>query len=163
MQTADRRSWLFPPLSGAMHGIDLSLLDPDDEDERGLLIEGEHPELWDALARHADEVVLHGQPMNPRLHISMHEVVANQILDDDPPETWQTAQRLLDAGYERHEVLHMLGSAVSAELWQVTHEHEPFDRERYLAALRDLPDSWEAIRPAAPPNRAERRQRHRRH
>jgi hypothetical protein len=29
------------------------------------------------------------EPMNPRLHIAMHQIVPNQILEDDPPETWR--------------------------------------------------------------------------
>jgi hypothetical protein len=42
--------------------------------------------------------------VNPVLHIAMHEIVANQLWANDPPEMWETAVRLLDAGYERHEV-----------------------------------------------------------
>ena len=38
---------------------------------------------------------------------------------EDPPEVWATAQRLRPAeGYGRHEILHMLGGAMSSELWQ---------------------------------------------
>ena len=48
----------------------------------------------------------------------MHEIVANQLWADDPPEVWQTATRLLAAGYERHEVLHMLASVVSDDVYE---------------------------------------------
>jgi len=58
------------------------------------------------------------------------------------PETWQTARRLLALGHERHDVLHMLGSAVAGELWHVTHEGVPFDHERFVGALDALPGSW---------------------
>jgi hypothetical protein len=47
-------------------------------------------------------------------------------------------------GYERHEILHMLGSLVSGEAWHTIHHHEPYDPERFRAGLAALPDSWEA-------------------
>ncbi len=146
-----------------MRGIDLSVLDPADEDDRRLLIEAEHRELWDALERGADEITLHGEVINPQLHVAMHEIVANQLWNDDPPEVWQTARRLVTAGYERHEILHMLASAVSGEVWHTLHEGQPHDRGRYLKALDTLPGSW-SVAPEPPrPNRRQRRRRHRRH
>jgi len=72
--------------------------------------------------------------------------VANQLWDDDPPEAWQTAQRLSEAGYERHEIFHMLGSALVPQLWRVLHEGKPTDRDQYRAALAALPGSWERTR-----------------
>jgi hypothetical protein len=107
--------------------------------------------------------------MSPGLHIAMHEIVANQLWDGDPPEAWETAKRLLDAGYERHEVLHMLGSVVAGELFEVMNAREPADLGRMSAAFAALPGSWEQERTAKAEhrsaNRAERRaaQRRRRH
>jgi hypothetical protein len=59
---------------------------------------------------------------------------------------WETAVRLLDAGYERHEILHMLGRPVSDQVWAALHDERPYDRERHVAALRALPGSWEQER-----------------
>ena len=84
--------------------------------------------------------------MNPRLHLAMHEVVATQLWDDSPPEVWDTAVRLSDAGYERHEILHMLGRLVSDLVWEALHDERPYDRERHVAALQALPGSWERER-----------------
>jgi light-regulated signal transduction histidine kinase (bacteriophytochrome) len=39
--------------------------------------------------------------INPALHIAMHEIVANQLWADNPPEVWAIAQRLLADGYDR--------------------------------------------------------------
>lgn len=83
--------------------------------------------------------------MSPRLHITMHEIVANQLWDDDPPVTWETAKRLLTDGYERHEVLHMLCSVVAREVWGTLALGTAADHERYAAALADLPDSYFAL------------------
>ena len=84
--------------------------------------------------------------MNPGLHLAMHEIVATQLWDDSPPEVWDTAARLLDAGYERHEILHMLGRLVSDQVWEALHDERPYDRERHVAALQALPGSWERER-----------------
>ena len=43
--------------------------------------------------------------VNPRLHITLHEIVANQLWGDEPPEMWHTAKHLVVVGYERHEIL----------------------------------------------------------
>ena len=81
--------------------------------------------------------------MNPRLHLTMHEIVATQLWDDSPPEVWDTAVRLLDVGYERHEILHMLARPVSEQMWGALHDERPYDHERHVAALTALPGSWE--------------------
>ena len=36
------------------------------------------------------------------------ETVAAQLWDDDPPETWQAAKKLLPEGLPSHETLHEL-------------------------------------------------------
>jgi hypothetical protein len=82
----DRRTFAARPADGTYDEIDLSWLDPADPDDRRILIEAEHPELHEALREEWDEIDLHGQTMSPRLHLAMHESVANQLWDDDPPE-----------------------------------------------------------------------------
>jgi hypothetical protein len=89
--------------------------------------------------------VLDGQPMNPGLHVTFHEIVAAQLWDDDPPEAWATACRLRDLGYERHEALHMLCSVVAREVWGVLRLRGRADPARYAAALDELPESYVAI------------------
>jgi hypothetical protein len=87
----------------------------------------------------------------------MHEVVATQIVEDDPPEVWRTAQRLREHGYGRHEILHLLGSAISGEIWEIINEGREFDRDAHLMALDALPESWEKQRqggPSPPASRA---------
>lgn len=147
----------MPPASGVIRGLDLSLLDPAVEDERELLLLAEHPELWEALQGGADEVSLGGQAMSPRLHLTLHGVVANQIWNDDPPEMWTAAQRLSREGYDRHEILHMLASVVSEDVFNALTGNVDFDIERTRRHLAALPESWEDLRSAAPQRRAGRR------
>jgi hypothetical protein len=157
----ERRAFAVPLAEGEYDDIDLSLLDRDDEDERRILIEAEHPEFHRALASGQREVRVGGASINPVLHITMHEIVANQLLADDPPEMWETAERLLAAGYERHEVLHMLASVVSGEVFDALRNQKPREIGRIRAALAELPGSWEMARgPMAekpPENRSARR------
>jgi uncharacterized protein DUF1841 len=129
-----------------MGDVELSLLDPGEEGDRHFLILAEHPELQEAVEDDQDEITLHGNLMSPRLHLSMHEIVAKQLWADDPPETWPTAQRLMALGYQRHEILHMLGSVVSGEAWRTMQYKQPFDPDRFRAGLDALPESWEAER-----------------
>ena len=151
-------------MTGTVDDVDFSLLDPADPDDRRLLIEADHPMLQQALQDGRDEIVLDGHVMNPSLHIALHEVVAERLWADDPPETWSTAQRLSDLGYDRHEVLHMLMSVVSDELFHTMQpDAAPQDPGRTRAALAALPEGWEAQRETPASNRAERRAQQRTH
>lgn len=121
-----------------------------DPDVRSAVIRGEHPEFADALHDGREEVDLGHGPINPRLHLAMHEVVATQLWDNSPPEVWDTAVRLLQAGYERHEILHMLAGPVVEQVWGAVHDERPYDRDGHLGALHALPGSWERARSARP-------------
>jgi Domain of unknown function (DUF1841) len=167
----DRRSFVVPRATGDLDDIDLDSLDPNDENDRRVLILAEHPELQRAINAGLTEIHVDGTTINPALHVAMHEIVAKQLWADDPPEVWQTATRLLAAGYERHEVLHMLASVVSDDVYEILHDQKAPDPEKTRAALAALPDSWERQRAELPAqqheNRAQRRaaartRRHRR-
>jgi hypothetical protein len=127
----------------------LGLLDPIDPEDRSVLILLAHPELAEAIDRGDGEVVLDGQPINPRLHLAIHEIVATQIIDGDPPEVLEAALRLTEAGRDPHEVQHMLGSTVTEQIWAVTRDGREYDPASHAAALAALPGSWDA--PAARP------------
>lgn len=142
MDADRRRAWLFPPVRGWFDGVDLGLLDPADDGDRQVLIKAEHPEFAEAIDDDHDEVDLEGRAVSPRLHLLMHELVANQIWGDDPPEVWTTAERLTAEGFERHDVLHMLGSVAAGELWHVVKGQSDVDRGRYVGALDALPGPW---------------------
>ena len=138
---ADRRSWAVPWAHGIYQGLDLELLDPGNEDERTFLIEAQHPEFAAAL-RGDEDVVVDGEPVNPRLHVAMHQIVANQLLADDPPETWQTVQRLDGLGYDWHNIMHMITSLVSEDVYRSLKEHRQPDPADYARRLNELPGDW---------------------
>ena len=98
--------------------------------------------MAEALERHEEMTGADGEPFNPRLHVTLHQVIANQILADDPPETWQTVQRLAGLGYDWHNVMHLIMGPVTEAVWNALAEKRPFDRADYLRQLAELPGDW---------------------
>jgi Domain of unknown function (DUF1841) len=136
-----------PPGARDLRELDLQLLDPGDEDERALLIEALHPEFADAL-QGEDDVIIDGEPVNPRLHVAMHQVAANQLLANDPPETWQTVQRLAGRGHDWHNIMHMIASLVTEDVYGVLRENRKPDPAAYTRRLNELPGDWPPTKPA---------------
>lgn len=101
LEALPRRAFALPFLSGkhrlsGRHGvtgvgeeIDLAELDPADPADRRRLIAFEHP---GASAE----------------HLAAHERLTIRLWKGDPPQLWETAQAMLDVGFERHEILHRL-------------------------------------------------------
>ncbi|MEU7746624.1 hypothetical protein [Nonomuraea sp. NPDC049158] len=85
-----RRAFAFPFLQGVHGGIDLDALNPADEADRRTLLEIDHVGAIDEE------------------HLAWHEEIAARLWDGDPPQLWEAAQRLLDLGHDRHDVLHVL-------------------------------------------------------
>ena len=79
--------------------MDLELLDPGDDDELLFLIEALHHNGADVPGSDGDLAAV-GELANPRMHVTMHQIVPRQILAGDPPQTWQTEQRLAELGYD---------------------------------------------------------------
>ena len=146
-EPGDRRSWAVPPAHGTYRGCDLELLDPGDEDDRELLIEARHPRFAGAF-KSGQDVVIDGRAVNPRLHVAMHQVVANQLLAADPPETWQAVQRLAGLGYDWHTVMHMITSLVSEDVYRALQEGRQPDPADYTRRLSELPGDWPPPEPA---------------
>ncbi|SRR5258708_27142641 len=90
------------------------------------------------LSRGVTQPYDEGTTFNPHLKTAILEVIENQIRNGDPPETQQTLERLLVAGYSRKQALEMIGSALVEEIWAILHDHKPFDRVRFTALLEQL-------------------------
>ena len=130
-----------PRARGTYQRLDLELLDPGDEDDRAVLIEALHPELTGALRGEGD-VIVGGQTVNPRLHVAMHQVVANQLLAGGPPQTWPTVQRLAGLGYDWHNIMHMIAALVTEDVYSALKEHRQPGPAAYARRLSDLPRDW---------------------
>jgi hypothetical protein len=75
---------------------------------------------------------------NPHLKGAILEVVENQLRENNPPETCQTFERLLAAGYSRQEAMEMIGSAVVGEIWAVLKENKPYDAVSFKSAFEKV-------------------------
>lgn len=79
-------------------------------------------------------------------HLAMHEAIAAQVWDQNPPEVWLTAKRLLEEGYPRHQVLHMLAGVLTETMNDMLRNQRLFDPAEYASRLDALPGDW-ALRP----------------
>jgi hypothetical protein len=94
LEALPRRAFAFPVLRGSYQGVDLGTLDPAQQDARRMLLAADHDDA-------------HGRPATEQ-HIRRHLVLSDRLWRGDPPELWETAQRLLDRGENRHAVQHTL-------------------------------------------------------
>lgn len=108
----ERAGAVLPPVPGGAPPHP----DPADEDDRAELIRLAHPELAGAIDAGEEVVVIDGEAVNPRLHLLMHQVVADRLLHDDPPEDWLAFDELLERGIEPHEAQHAVGRRLVAEM-----------------------------------------------
>jgi len=123
--------------------MDLEPLDPGDDDELFFLIEALHNDGGDAPGSDGDLAAI-SEPASPRLHVTMHQIVARQILASDPPQTWQTVQRLAGLGYDWHAIMHMIAGLVAEDVHAAMAEHRQPDPEGYARRLARLPADWPA-------------------
>jgi hypothetical protein len=130
-----RRMFAVPGVTTRIGDQEFSFLDPGDPDDRGVFIKGEHPEYHEALADPDTDTV---EGVNPRLHVTVHEVVANQLWDDDPPQVWQAARRLLATGADRHDVLHAIADVLVEHLHGLLTGQGDGDVAPYIAGLEQL-------------------------
>ncbi|HVR99654.1 MAG TPA: hypothetical protein VMW27_23725 [Thermoanaerobaculia bacterium] len=75
---------------------------------------------------------------DPMLHALIMQTIDSQIVENDPPETRETLQQLVSAGYTAEDAKRLIGAVVATELIQDLHCHEPFNRDRYVQNLKRL-------------------------
>jgi hypothetical protein len=70
----------------------------------------------------------------------MFDIVETQIQENEPPETKQTLNRLLEEGYSREEAMELIAIVVASEIYDVMKHQQPFNRNRFVERLEDLPE-----------------------
>lgn len=81
-------------------------------------------------------------PSDPTLRgvgSAVRTIVANQILNDDPPATWHAVERMRSAGLDRDHVLSQLSMVVYQSVIDALSAAEPSDPTHLVAALDALP------------------------
>ena len=77
--------------------------------------------------------------VNERLRDTIFEVIDNQIHANDPPETALTLQRLVKKGYSDFQAQQLIGQAVVIEVIDAIKNKKPYNEQRYIRNLRNLP------------------------
>jgi hypothetical protein len=80
--------------------------------------------------------------MNPgkRLNKAILDVVENQIRELNPPATKETFDRLIGEGFDEDEARRLIGCVVASEIFDVLRDLQPYNEDRYVSALRKLPE-----------------------
>jgi hypothetical protein len=81
---------------------------------------------------------------NPQLAAAILEIVDAQLRDGTPPETRQTFDRLVAAGYTPEGARQLLAHVVVREIFAVMARGERYDQARFVAALHRLPSLTDA-------------------
>ncbi len=76
---------------------------------------------------------------NEALRQEIFQIIENKMKGNDPPETKQTYQRLLNMGFSKLDVKKYIGQCVAVELFNIMKHKQPFDQKRYLENLNNLP------------------------
>ena len=107
LEALARRVFAFPLLRGSYRGTDLAKLGPSVAADRRTLLAADHD---DAGLQHAAGGLQHAEAAYrvSSEHLDGHIMLADRLWRGDPPELWEAAQRLLDLGEDRHDVLHLL-------------------------------------------------------
>ena len=80
------------------------------------------------------------QQASPVLTAAILDVVQNQLEAGTPPETKQTFERLLAEGHALEEARRLIACVVASEVFSVLQRREPYNADRYIAALQRLPE-----------------------
>jgi uncharacterized hydantoinase/oxoprolinase family protein len=74
---------------------------------------------------------------------AVFEAINNQIQGQNPPETKQTYDRLMEEIKNHDEVMKYIGVVMMAEILDILKSKKPFNQKRYIERLNKLPDtSW---------------------
>lgn len=78
--------------------------------------------------------------VNEHLRNTIFEVIDNQINANDPPETALTLDRLVNEGYSDFQARQLIGQAVVIEVIDALKNKRPYNEQRYITNLRNLPN-----------------------
>lgn len=76
---------------------------------------------------------------SPQVTAAILQVVDNQLRELTPPETKETYDRLLASGISDQEARRLIAVALSAEMFRMLKNKQPYSPQSYIAHLRKLP------------------------
>ena len=111
------------------------------EDEAYTIALNDHPQWRQQLEDETlpDEIMGDdGEPMSPRMHLTIHTIVERQLSADEPEGVVEIAEQLEQLNFSRHEIRHEIGRAVVNQMWCMQKEGCEFDEGLYLAELKEI-------------------------
>lgn len=75
----------------------------------------------------------------PRVNKLILEVVEKQLDSCKPVQTRETLERLMAQGFSEEDAKHLIGAAIVVEMRSIVSEGRPFQEERLVSLLQDLP------------------------
>ncbi|MGH9187089.1 MAG: hypothetical protein ACRD0U_14910, partial [Acidimicrobiales bacterium] len=124
-----RAEWMFP-------GADLTDEELDDPE-----VMDEVLEEWDWVG-FDDELADEDERAAAPIVEGLFKVTIEALLEDEPPEVWETAQRLERLGVERPEIVRMLASTMVEQFRAMVLGEADYDLDRHLRDLAQLPESY---------------------
>lgn len=87
--------------------------------------------------------------INRRLQTAIEAVINQQVVENDPPETNETLERLQSEGFSKEEAYSLIGHLVSLEVAEELAGESGINMERYVQGLEKLPAPFakERIKP----------------
>jgi hypothetical protein len=68
------------------------------------------------------------------------DLIKNQMNENNPPETNLTYNRLLNLGLTQFQTRQLIGQCIVVELEELMKNETPFNVERYIRNLKNLPN-----------------------
>ena len=115
------------------------------EDDAYSIALEDHPDYMRALEKGdlPEEIIGEdGEPMSPRLHLTVHSMVEQQIANDEPAGVAEVARQLEQSGVDHHEIRHLIGGPLVEELFRTMKYGKAFDEKRYMRNLRKVVDEY---------------------
>lgn len=77
---------------------------------------------------------------NENLRDQIFGIIKKQMEENNPPEINNAYDRLIKEGYSDFETKQLIGQCVAVEFYNVLKHGKPFDEERYVNNLKQLPN-----------------------
>ena len=77
---------------------------------------------------------------DPQLQAACLDAVENQLRDNNPPETRQTFERLRGLNIGELDAKLLIAAAIVVETYEIMKTQKPFNRDRFVSYLEQLPD-----------------------
>ncbi|MCM8777721.1 MAG: DUF1841 family protein [Candidatus Omnitrophica bacterium] len=110
------------------------------EQEQLVKIMEEHKEyhkIWEKSDNLRDtEYTVNG--VNPFLHVFIHITIENQLNMGEPKIVTEIEKELKDLGFSHHDIIHVIGQALTTQIFNMSKNKVLFDEERYAKDLRKI-------------------------